>query len=433
MKIKIPYGDDTLSFEIPKENILLVGEPKGEAGVRNQRAEISNALRHPIGSRSISQLVKPDSKVAVISDDFTRPTPSSQIVLVLLDELNRAGVKDDNVKLVIASGIHRKMTEDELISKFGNETLSRVSVIHHNADDETQLRHIGETTSGTPVWINKAVVEADFRVTIGLIEAHCYAGFGGGPKTIMPGVAGKKTIYFNHGNLARSEKATFGSLDGNPLWLDIVEVAEMVRLDMILNVVLDSKRRVIRAFAGDPIIAHRKGIGVFNEVYGINVPRRADVVIASANPKYQYFDLCLASILISGRIVRDGGTMIIAGQCPEGLGSSDIRRLYTESLARSWPTSEQYLEEIASGKYDYEMADVSAIYKMLRVLERSEMIFVTDGLSEREANSLRLNWTRSIEHALEDAFRKHGNEAKVVILPFGGMCLPFISGINTRV
>jgi nickel-dependent lactate racemase len=425
-EVALPYGQKELKFELRTENILTIGKPKDVPG-SDAEAALNAGFDNPIGRASLDAGVWKGRTVAIITDDYTRPTPASVLLPGILARLNRAGVSDGDIVVVVAAGIHRPMTPAELRDKLGREVLGRVRVVQHRADDPESLEYLGRTSQGTPVWLNREVVKADFRIGVGMVEAHPYAGFCGGPKIMMPGVAGRETIFHHHGHTAKSPASWFGRTKGNPFWEDLVDVACLGRLDLVVNVVINSHGEVIDVFVGDPVQAQAKAIKTFIEVYGVEVPEPADIVIASANPKYWYFDQSNVSMLNAATVVKPGGTRVIAAACPEGLGPDLIRRLYLESFGRPWPTPAQYLEEMTRGQYNYEMADAPAIYKLFQAEERSHLILVTEGITQDDADLMRLDWSRKIEEALERAFRRSGHDAKVVILPLAGMCYPYVS------
>ena len=382
-QIEIPYGEEKIQFEIPDENLLLVGWPKEVSTTLNLEDKINKILDKPIGMGPIEKKAAPGKKVAIICDDYTRPTPAHRILPILLERLKKAGVKIEDICIVIAAGIHRPMKKEEIQKKVGDQIVSekRIKIIQHDADNKTQLKYVGKTKFGTPLWINRAVADSDIKIGIGTIEAHAYSGFCGGPKIILPGVAGKESIFYNHGELARFSQSWFGKTDNNPCWMDMAEAADLAGLDMVINVILNSKLEIMEVVAGNPVKAQKEGIKFFLKVFGIEFPEKADIVIASANPKHWYFDMSNVPMMSTAEVVKDGGVRIIAAYCPEELGPPLTKRLYEESLSRPWPTPEEYLEEMKEGKYSYEMANAPAIYKILQAQQKSEMIIVTEGIS----------------------------------------------------
>jgi len=429
-QIEIPYGEEKIQFEIPDKNLLLVGWPKQVSTTLNLEDKINKILDEPIGMDPIEKKADSSKKVAIICDDYTRPTPAHRILPILLERLKKAGVKAEDICIIIAAGIHRPMEKEEIQKKVGKQIVSegKIRIIQHDADDKNHLKYVGKTKFGTPLWINRAVVDSDIKIGIGSLEAHAYSGFCGGSKILLPGVAGKESIFHNHGELARSPQSWFGRTNNNPCWMDMVEAANIAGLDMVINVILDSKLEIMEAVAGNPVKAQEEGIKFFLKVFGVQFPERADIVIASANPKHWYFDMSNVPMMSTAEVVKNGGVRIIAAYCSEELGPPLTRRLYEESLSRLWPSAEVYLEEIKAGKYSYEMANAPAIYKILQAQQKSDMIIVTEGVSAEKADQLHLNWTRSMQEALKRAFKKCGEKAKVGVMPLGGTSLPYVKG-----
>jgi len=422
--IKIPYGSHEICFDIPSENVI-IGAPK-EISSCNLRKSIKKALDNPYGCKPLEEMVEKGQKVTIITDDYTRLTPAAEILPFILERLNKAGIQNNDISIVVAAGIHREMNKKELENKLGKQVFQKIKIIKHNADDKNNLTYLGKSSRGTPIWLNKDVVNADFKIGIGLVEAHPYAGFCGGPKIMMPGVAGKETIFPHHGTLAESADSWFGKTEGNPFWEDIVEIAKIGGLNSIVDVVINGRGEVVDVFFGEAVLVQKAAIKTFTNIYGVGISEPVDIVIASGNPKYWYFDQSNVSMLSAGTVIKKGGTRIIAAYCPEGLGPDIIRKLYLESFGRSWPTPEQYLQEIKQGLYDYEMADAPAIYKLLQAEKKAHMILVTEGINTEDANKMRLDWTRNIQEAVDSAFSKYDNQASVLILPLGSMSYTYI-------
>lgn len=423
----LPYGKDQKSLFVPEENVIAYGGPK-DAPAIDVALQVRNALEEPINMQPLADCIPENGKVVVIVDDYTRPTPASEILPSLIDYLNQKGIPDKDISILIAAGIHRSMTKAELLEKIGEQIYQRIEIHQHDGSDKAQMAFCGETSKGTPVWLNRHAAEADFRIGIGLVEAHAYAGFSGGPKIMMPGIAAKETIFHHHGNLAVSDRSRFGVTDGNPFWEDLVEVAQIGKLDFIVNIVLNRDGEIAFLHAGEPVETQRASIEQFMTVYGVEVPEPADLVIASANPKYWYFDQSNVAMLNAANVVKDGGIRIIAAECPENFGPDIIRRLYLESFGReNWLSDETYLQELKDGKYDYELADAPAIYKLIKAEKCAHMIFVSCKLDPKDAETTHTDLRNNLQAAVDDALQQLGPGAKIAILPFGSMSLPYLS------
>ncbi len=425
MRIIIPFGKEKVRIDLSEKNLVSVCLPKKVKPILNLEQFLLEKLKKPIGKKNPLLNLNRNSKVAIVCDDYTRPTPSAEIIPILIKKLKEFSVDLDNIKIIIASGIHRKMTDSEVRKKIGDEIVNNFKIIQHDASNEERLVYLGESTYGTPVWMNAEVVNADFIIGLGVIEPHPYAGYGGGAKIIMPGIAGKESIYTHHGKWGCSPRACFGCTIGNPFWEDLNEIASMAGLDFIVNVILDHEDRIINLFAGVPKKTYIMGINFFNEIYRVEFDERVDVVLISANPKYWYFDMSVVAMLNAANIVKEGGTRIVLSASPEGLGPNNIEKLYKESLGKNI-SAEDYLCQIKNGKYNFELADAPAIYKLIKSIESSDIIYITKGLSKEEVENLGLKYSSDIYKAIKNVFEKYGPHVKIIVLPFGGYSLPTI-------
>jgi nickel-dependent lactate racemase len=423
-EITIPYGPEKLCFKVPTNNVIM-GSPKNVPGC-NLKTAIRSALNNPLKCKKYEQIIKKGQKISLIIDDYTRPTPTKEILKIVLGKLKNIGINNRDISIIIAAGIHRKMNENEINNKVGKNIKSEYKIVQHDSEDIDNLAYLGETSRNTPIWINKEVLDADVRIGIGLVEAHPYAGFCGGPKIMMPGIAGKKTIFSHHGRLAESIKSWFGKTNDNPFWEDLVEVARIGKLNAVINVVVNGKGDVCEVFFGEPVKTQEEAIKVFTNIYGIGLDKPVDIVIASGNPKHWYFDQSNVSMLSAGSIVKEGGTRIIAAYCSENLGPEIIRRLYLESFSHDWSSPKEYLEEMKKGRYDYEMADAPAIYKLFQAEQKAHMILVSQGIEEEDANKMKLDWSRNIQVVIDRVFKKYGPDASVLVLPYGSMSYTYL-------
>ena len=236
---KIPTGRDSefMDVEIPDKNVICHGVPRKMKGINDVKRETKKALENPIGAPRLSQIAKQDSKVSILVDDITRPTPAHQLLPSIVEELSAAGVRDDRIKLVVACGLHRAMTPEEIERKVGSDMVRRFPPICHNGSSESELTYIGESSRGTPVWINKQVAGSDVIIGVGGILLHQFAGYGGGAKIILPGICGRKTVTYNHNMV--NEGGVPGVLE-NQVRLDMEEIARMVGLSLKVDVVMNA-------------------------------------------------------------------------------------------------------------------------------------------------------------------------------------------------
>ena len=314
------------------------------------------------------------------------------------------------------------MTAEELVDKYGRRIVERIPILHHNPEGE--LINLGQTSQGFPMWVNRLAVETDVLIGIGLVEIHPWAGFAGGCKIVCPGVAGRKTITTTHALPARAENVEIGVIEGNPFWEACCEVACVTKLRLVINVVLNRYGQIAGVFVGEPVTTQKRAIEFFKRINRVVFPERPDIVIASANPKFQCWGQCTVAIFNATRIVRPGGVRIVLGACTEGFGDSEgERRFYLEALRRKWSSPEECWEE-TRGVEDENSRNASALYRHLQHLKHSRLIFVTDGFPADTGELASLDYCQSIEEAIEQAFRELGSSAKVGVLDNGAMILP---------
>ena len=276
----LPYGKSQVCVRIPTRNFLGSIEPKEKPSVSNPRAEIERALKEPLGPKKLDEIAKPESRVAIVVDDATRTAPSDVMLPPLLDELNSRGVKDENMVIIFACGIHRPVKPEEAVRLLGESICSRVRTVGHDCKAQ-DLVHVGTTRKhGTKVFLNRLFTEADVRILTGDIGLHYFAGYGGGRKSVLPGISGEETVKHNHA-LLLDPNARTGMLAENPVHQDMVEAAAMAKVDFVLNVVMNNKREIVRAFAGDMEQVFSEGVKLVDEMCRVQVNRRAEIVVVS--------------------------------------------------------------------------------------------------------------------------------------------------------
>ena len=321
--IQLPWGKETLSVALP-EHWRLNGrlEPSSRPAVADLDAEVERSLAAPMGSPRLRDVAKPGQRVALVIDDGSRPTPVARLMPHVLNELSAAGVARECITLVPALGLHRPMTDDEVAARIGH-ALGGMTCVSHDCDDADSLAHLGVTSRGTPVLINKAVAQSDLIVSIGCIEPHIIASFGGGYKNLIPGVAGRATVAHNHSlNCAPATFNMVGQpIENNPMRLDLEEGARLLKPPVfIVNAVLNNTLQAVQVVAGDPIAAHRAGAATSAALYGVPVAQPADVVISDSSPMDQDLRQGVKALANTVRAVRRGGIHITLVRAEEGVG-----------------------------------------------------------------------------------------------------------------
>jgi len=414
--IWVPYGKTEVCVRVTAQNFLGSIEPKERSGVPDARAEAARALKEPINSKRLSEIVKPDHKVAIVVDDTTRPAPSYVMVPPILDELNVAGIKDDNITVIFGCGTHRPVTSEEAVRLLGDEVLKRVKAISHDCK-APDLVYVGTTQKhGTKVYLNRAFTEADVRILTGDICFHYYAGYGGGRKSVLPAVSGEETIKHNHAMILHPNAKT-GVLDGNPIQEDMVEAAKLAKVDFILNVVTNSKGEVVKAFAGDLQQAFLEGVKVVDEMYRVSVDRRADIVVVSPGGHPTDVNLFQAYKGVDSalEIVKRGGVIVLVAECPEGHGNQ---------VFYDWMVKFKDLKAVEREINRNFVLGGHKAYYLMKALQKVQIILVSSMPDYYATNIFKLKTTRAVNNALNEAFNIVGKNAKVWMMPYGNFTLP---------
>ncbi len=412
----LPYGKTDVCVRVPARNLLGSIDPTQKPGVPDPKAEIERAIHEPIGTKRLSEIAKPESKVAIIVDDATRKNPNEIMILPVLAELNAAGVKDENVTVIFGCGTHRAVKPEEFTMLLGEEVLKRVKATNHDAK-AADLVNIGTTKShGNKVYLNRIFAEADVKILLGDVNLHYYAGYGGGRKSVLPGVSGVETIQHNHAMMLNSNAKT-GVLEGNPVHEDMTEAARMAKVDFIVNIVENSKGAMVKAFAGDLEQAFLEAVKLVDEMYKVKVDRRADIVVASAGGHPADVNLYQAYKAIDNALdaVKRGGVIILVAECPEGHGNQVFYDWMTR-LTDLKSTEKEIKRNFAMGGHK--------AYYLLKVLQNHPVILVSSLPDYYASNVFKLKTARAVNDALTEAFKLSGSASRVWTMSQGSYTLP---------
>ena len=412
MQYELGFGKGMQTVEI-KENCLLdVLLPNPVTKELTGETEVRRALTQPVGSPPLRELVRPGEKIAIVTSDITRPVPTWRIMPAVLDELYAAGCRAEDLLLVFALGSHRHHTEEEKQHLAGERAWAEIRCIDSDGSD---CVHLGVTANGTPVDIFRPVAEADKVICIGNIEYHYFAGYSGGAKAIMPGVSTREAIQANHSKMIRQE-ACAGRLKGNPVREDIEEAGSILGIDFIVNVVLDEHKEIIRAFAGDVTKAHRAGCAFLDTLYTKPIRRRADIVLVSQGGAPKDLNLYQTQKALDNakHAVRDGGIIILVGSCREGLGEKTFEEWLTSA-----PDPHSLIDRI---EREFKLGGHKAA-AIAMVQERAEIYLVSE-MEPAFVRSLFMKPFASAEVAYKAAREKLGENASVILMPYGGSTLP---------
>ena len=416
MNISIPYGRSRLTAQISDERIQAVlcsrlesyTPPMGESEL------VESALQSPIGSNTLENLAKGKQNIVLIASDHTRPVPSKVLVPPMLAAIRR-GNPDAQITILIATGCHRGTTKAELIEKFGVEIVARERIVIHDCADEAALVTIGTLPSGGTLRINRIAANADLLISEGFIEPHFFAGFSGGRKSVLPGIAARETVFWNHNaDFIASPYARTGILEGNPLHQDMVYAARTANLAFICNVVINAKHQVVGAFAGDCEQAHLAG-AAFLKGLCQSPAAPADIVITSNNgyPLDQNIYQSVKGMTSGEATCRDGGVIIMVAACNDGHGGRSFMETMTQNL-----TPAEILAQIQSTQKKDTVPDQWESQILARILSRFHVVLVSESDPEL-VKAMKMHPAGNLNEALAVAEAILGHPGTVTVIPEG--------------
>lgn len=417
----MPYGENMLELEIERCEVL---RSKRMPAVRSIEEELERALRNPISSTSLEKFLRKASHISLVVPDNTRAFPSRLLIPKVLEAVERANPMAE-IRVLVATGLHKEVEKDELMSILGREVLEKYEVINHRSSDDEQIMKLDARTSyGTPIHVNRLILESDVVIGAGLIEPHFFAGYSGGRKIILPGVAGREAVFRNHSfKMIDDPRSRAGILEGNPIHMDMIEFMRLTKLDFIVNVTINERKEITGVFAGDPIKAHLAGVEFLDQFIKLHVKNLADIVITTNGGYPLDRDLyqTVKGMDTAAYIAKHDGVIIIASECREGLGGHEeflkiFQRASTpdevlEIIRRNEPINDQWEAQV-----------------LARVLRRAKVILVSDYISKGMARSFMLEHAKTIEEALEMAFNIIGKRgARILAMPEGPYVIPLMS------
>ncbi|MHC6179837.1 nickel-dependent lactate racemase [Clostridium sp. JNZ X4-2] len=415
--IKLPYNKRTVEVEIEDKNLAAVLESKaGSYKTELTESEIvESALDNPIGSPKLEDLVKNKNNMVIISSDHTRPVPSRIIMPILLKRIRKVNPNID-IKILIATGFHRATTREELIDKFGEEIVENENIIVHDSGNDAGLLKIGTLPSGGELIINKTAVETELLIAEGFIESHFFAGFSGGRKSILPGIASRKTIMANHcSEFISNPCARTGKLKDNPIHKDMLYAAERAKLAFIVNVVIDGNKKIINAFAGNSKLAHEEGCRFVMELSEVNKVE-ADIAISTNGgyPLDQNIYQAVKGMTAAEATCREGGVIIMVSACNDGHGGEGF---YNNLAGVKSP--EEFLEKVSKVPRGKTVPDQWESQILARILHKCTVIMVTDMCQPEIIKSIHMQHAYTVKEALDKAYDIAGKNAKVTVIPDG--------------
>ncbi len=419
MRVSLAYGRSHIEADLPDDRTTVI-LPGPQKALEDERAAVLDALNSPIGAAPLRDGITPEARICIVHTDITRATPNERLIPWLMSYLEAAGAAAGNIVLLNGLGTHRPNTKDELRAMLTPEIVARYRCVNHQPENDSAHRQLGVTSTGEPALINRLFVDADVRIVTGFIEPHFFAGFSGGPKGIMPGIAALRTVQSNHGakNIGDS-RAGFGMLDGNPIWEEMRDIALRVGPSFLLNVALDERWAITGVFAGDLLAAHRRGCAFVKETAMQPQEAPYDVVITtnSGYPLDMNLYQGVKGMRAASSIVRDGGTILLVAECSEGVPDGSPH----DRLLRSVGNPEEILRKVEEPGFAWPEQWQSQIQALI---QRRAKVHLLSALSESAARAAHLTPCGSIESFLRE---QCAAPARIAVLPQGPLTIPYLS------
>lgn len=414
-EVKLPYGKEFIELEVDDNVDILVSQAGEFKAEKSEEDLVRDALLNPIGSEKLSDLVKGKEKITIITSDHTRPVPSHITMPILLEEIRSTNPEAD-ITILIATGFHRPTTHEELVNKFGEEIVNNEKIIVHKSGVDEDMVELDRLPSGGRLLLNKHAINTDLLISEGFIEPHFFAGFSGGRKSVLPGVASEKTVLANHcSKFIASDYSRTGILDENPIHRDMAFAAEQAKLAFILNVVIDAEKKIINAFAGDRVKAHAEGcdfVRSLSTIEGVN----ADIAITSNGgyPLDQNVYQSVKSMTAAEAAAADDGIIIEVSRCNDGHGGESFYKTFKEAA-----NPKDIEDRVLQIPMEETIADQWEIQILARILVRHKVIFVTDPENKQLIEDMHMTYAESLDEALKIAKEIKGEDAKVAFVPDG--------------
>ena len=421
MRVRLDYGKTGLEADLPDENLRGVLRVSPAPPLADTDAAIAEALIRPLGTPPLVEMARGRTDACIVICDITRPVPNSTLLPPILAVLAQAGIGRDRVTILIATGTHRPNVGDELVTLVGADIAQTVRIVNHDCHDIAQHRFLGTSPNGVPVWLDRTYCDADLKITVGLIEPHFMAGYSGGRKMVMPGVAAMETVKRWHcPRFLESPLATNHSVLGNPVHEETLAIAKMQRPDFMLDVTLDANNHITGVFAGDLEAAWEAGVDFAGRHVRAGVPEAADIVVTSGSgyPLDGTFYQLIKGMVGAVPVVKPGGTIIIVGDCSEGVGSEAFTRTLVEA-----GNLEEFVKRISEP--DVFLPEEWQVEELAKARRQADVVVV----SSLPASTLALCHVTpapDVASALRAAFERHGSKASLLAIPRGPYVIPYV-------
>ncbi len=420
-EIAFEHYSDMPFVRIRKEDLIGVFTPKTVQKKQAEEEIIMKALESPIQSQALHELAKGKERILILADDNTRTTPTRIIIPIILEQLKQAGVDTSGVALMVALGTHREMTPEETRQKFGHAVCQSIPIYMHRWDNEKDLRDLGTTERGTAILVNKQALEADFVIGVGQIVPHRVAGYSGGCKIIQPGICGAVTTGQTHWLSAKFTGTEIMGRAGNPVREEMNRVGLKAGLAFIVNTVSDLSGEIAHVVCGDPIAAYREGARLSGQIFGVEIPKKADIVLTDSYPADLEMWQASKGIYAADLAVKEGGVIVMVSPCDEGICAQH------PDVAKYGYLSYNAVQELVSSGELTDLTVAAHLVHVGRVVkEKARGILVSPGIGRAETEKLGFLPASDPQEGLEMAFEITGRKASVSVLKHGGHILPLI-------
>ena len=425
MKVKLAYGKEGLTVELPDKNVVKILTLKDFPAIENPEKAVFDKLQSPVGSLPLAELAQGKETACIVVSDITRPVPNKVIVPPILTVLEENGIKRENLSILIATGIHRPAPDSEIREILGDYIAENYNVVNHYAHRLEDTTFLGVTPEfNAPMHVNTLFIEADLKIVTGLIEPHLMAGYSGGRKAIVPGISAFETVKVLHGpTMMGHPNVVEGVIAGNPFHEESLYVAKEVGVDFIVNVTINDTRDITGIFCGGLEEAHTEGMKFAEEQTMDTVEEPVDCVITSGSgyPLDLTYYQATKGVTAAVPIVKKGGVIILASQCLEGIGGPEFTYLVLNT-----ETCEKFMENIKS--LDYYVQDQWQLQKLCNAKEKAEVWLYSDGIDSETKKKLFARPISSIEEGVKEILARFGEDATIAVIPKGPYVLARIAG-----
>ena len=416
--VKFPFGDKFLELELPQEADVLM--PELVAAAPNGLEAIRNAMAQPIGCERLRKLAKGKTSVAIVANDITRPAPSEAMLTAIMEELTEAGIASTNVTVIVALGKHEPPTREE-VEQIAGHWFGRLRIITHNCYDDNSVTYVGETGRHSPVYVNTQYAKSSLKILTGLITPHQSAGFSGGRKSVVPGIAGIKTIATYHALPIQPEGPVLGIIQGNIFHQEVVAAARLAGVDFIVNVVKNYRGEVVEAVAGDLEQAHARGVEICERSWIRKLTTGYDVIFVTPGGYPKDIDLHQAqkAVSVAEQVVNSGGTIVLIAECRKGVGKFG-------ATLKSAGSIDALIDNFYRHGYTTE-GYVTKAYMFARVCKKGRLLVVTSGIEPKELAAMFMTGFTSLAQAGAAALSPY-KEPRILCIPYAGECIPVLTG-----